>query len=455
MERHSRVDSVGSFGFGPVGSSSGSGIDVQAFVNQVLYADRAPVRLLQTQQTQFNAQASALRDLAAKLSALETAANALKDTSGKFNAKTVSTSDASKLTATASASAVAATHTIAVTALAATSSYYTGQLADGATEFSAGTFDLQLGSGAPVTITVDDTNNTLDELVSHINGLDIGVQASVISDTHGARLSLVSRSSGAAGDLAISGNTTGLAFTKAVTGANATITVNGVPVESASNTVTGVLAGVTLTLSAPTLGTPVSVTVKPDTSAASQAVKDFVSGYNALLGAINAQFTYNAATKKAGVLASDSSVRLLQQQLLSAIQYSIPGNGGMVNLATMGVDVSNDGTLTIDSAELDDALADHFGEVQNFLQSLTPAGFARRFATTLDALGDSVNGPLNLALGGVTRTLDTLADQIRDFESRLELRRQALTEQFSRLDALLQQLPTLMAQISSQLNSLR
>jgi flagellar hook-associated protein 2 len=444
---------VGSSGLGSV--SSGSGIDVQAFVDQIIYADRAPVRLLQTQQTQFNAQATALRDLATKLSTLETAMDALRDTSGEFNAKTVSASDEAILTATASASALAATHTISVTALATTSSYYTGQLAEGSTEFGAGAFQIQVGSGAPVTITVDDTRNTLDELVSHINSLGTSVAASVITDTTGARLSLVSKSSGAAGDLAISGNTTGLSFTKAVTGANATLTVNGVPVETTSNTVTGVIAGVTLSLSALSLGTPVTITVKPDTSQANQAVKDFVTGYNALLGAINTQFTYNAATKKAGPLASDSSVRLLQQQLLSAIQYSISGNGGIVNLATMGVDVSNDGTLTIDNAELDDALADHFAEVQNFLQSLTPAGFARKFSTTLDALGDSVDGPLNIALGGVNRTLDTISDQIRNFESRLELRRQALTEQFSRIDALLQRLPTLMSQISNQLSSLR
>ena len=59
---------MGSSGLGSV--SSGSGIDVQAFVDQIIYADRAPVRLLQTQQTQFNAQATALRDLATKLSTL-------------------------------------------------------------------------------------------------------------------------------------------------------------------------------------------------------------------------------------------------------------------------------------------------------------------------------------------------------------------------------------------------
>ncbi len=446
---------MGSSGFNSISSTSGAGIDVQAFVEQILYADRAPVRLLQVQQTQFNAQAAALRDLSAKLGSLVTAVDALKDFSGEFNSKTVTTSDAAALSATAAASAVAGTHTIAVTALATTSSYYTSALASGSTEFGTGSFTLQIGSGTPVTVTVDATNNTLDKLAAHINGLDLGVSASLINDANGARLALLSQSSGLAGDLTISDNTTGLTFNKAAAGANASLTVNGIPVESASNTVSGVIAGVTLTLSAPTGTAPATITVKPDTSRARQAVEQFVTAYNELAGALNAQFRYDAATRKAGALAGEASVRLLQQQLLDAVRFSIPGNGSIVSLASLGVDVQNDGTLQINNSELDEALAGRFAEVHTFLQGLAPAGFARHFATALDALSDSVDGPLNLALSGVNRTLDTLADQISGFEARLELRRAALTEQFSRVDALLRQLPTLLSQISNQLSSLR
>jgi len=446
---------VGSFGLSSVSASSASGIDVVAFVEQVLYAERAPVRLLQTQQTQFNSQASALRDLTTKLLDLQTKVNALNDVSGSFNAKSATSSDPTVLTATATATAIAATHTVVVSALATTSSYYTDQLADGSTQFATGTFNIQVATGAPLTITVDDTNNTLDELATHINGLDMGVEASVITDANGARLALVSETSGAPGDLTVSGNTTGLAFTKAVAGTNASLTVDGVPIASASNTVTGVISGVTLSLVSAQVGTPVTVKIDPDTAEARAAIDDFVASYNALITALNEQFTYNPTTKKAGALSTDSSVRRLQQQLLEDINYSITDNNGFVNLATIGVHLANDGTLTVDSTELDNALGSHFGEVQNLLQSLAPAGFARNFSTDLQALAASVDGPLNLSLSGVNRTLDSLADQIRDFEVRLELRREVLTEQFSRIDALLRQLPALLSQISTQLGSLR
>jgi len=395
-----------------------------------------------------------LRDLTAKLDGLETAVNALKDVSGQFNTKVATSSDESFLTATASAAAVGATHTVVVEGLASTSAYYTGQLANGATTFATGSFDLKIGAGTPVTVTVDGTNNTLNGVASSINGLDLGVLATVVSDANGARLSLVSKTSGAPGDLTISNNTTGLAFTKAVTGANATLTVDGIPVESASNTVSGVLEGVTLSLLTAQPGTPVTVKVDSNTEQAHQAVDDFVKSYNALIQALNSQFTYNTTTKTAGALSTDSSVRFFQQRLLENVNYSTSGNNGFVNLATIGVHMADDGTLTVNSSELDDALSSHFSEAQNLLQSLTPAGFARNFATDLAALSDSTNGPLNVSLAGVNRTLDGLADHIQSFEDRLELRRQALTQEFSRIDAMLRQLPTLMAQISSQLGSL-
>ena len=234
---------MGSVSFGSVGGS-GSGIDVLGFVNQVLFAERAPVRLLETQQVLLDAQSSALSDINTKLSDLKDAINALKDLSGKFNTKITASSDTSVLTATADASATAATHSITVSALATTSSYYSSQLADGSTTFATGSFDLQIGTGSPTTITVDATNDTLDDLATHINSLALGVTASVITDADGARLSILSDASGVPGDLTISNNTTGLTFTKAATGTNASLTVNNVPINSTSNTVSGSGVGV-------------------------------------------------------------------------------------------------------------------------------------------------------------------------------------------------------------------
>ncbi|MCH7978959.1 MAG: flagellar filament capping protein FliD [Acidobacteria bacterium] len=443
---------MGSVSFGSVGGS-GSGIDVLGFVNQVLFAERAPVRLLETQKVLLDAQSSALSDINTKLSDLKDAINALKDLSGKFNTKITASSDTSVLTATADASATAATHSITVSALATTSSYYSSQLADGSTTFATGSFDLQIGTGSPTTITVDATNDTLDDLATHINSLALGVTASVITDADGARLSILSDASGVPGDLTISSNTTGLTFTKAATGTNASLTVNNVPINSTSNTVSGVIAGVTLSLT-DTTASAVTVTVQPDTTQAREAIDDFVDSYNEVITAINAQFAYDAENDSAPPLASDSSLRLVQTQILTASVYSITGNNGLVNLGSIGVSTQDDGTLLVDGSKLDGYLSTNFTDVQNLFQSQSPAGFAENFSTEIIALTDSIDGPLHLALKGVADSKSSITDQIEAFEVRLEFRRQSLIDEFSRVDVLLRSLPVILAQVQSQLRSL-
>src|SRR5262249_36860382 len=154
--------------------------------------------------------------------------------------------------------------------------------------------------------------NTLDGLVSYINGHALGVTASVITDATGARLALVSNTTGLPGDLTITSNIPAdpnlpsLSFTKSAKGTNASFTLDGVPVSSASNTVTGVLAGVTLNLTGEDPFTEVQLNVGPDVIGATQAINDFVNAYNTVMAAINSQFAINTATNTAGVLSNDA-----------------------------------------------------------------------------------------------------------------------------------------------------
>ncbi|MBI1749432.1 MAG: flagellar filament capping protein FliD [Acidobacteria bacterium] len=444
---------MGSFSVGSVGSS-GSGIDVTSIVNQLLYVERAPARFWEVQQVEYKSRTTALSDINTKLVALKDAVNALKDVSGKFNSQTATSSNTSTLTATATATAVAANHVITVTSLAATSSYYSNALTDSSTTFTTGSFTLQVGTGTPTTITVDATNNTLDGLATAINNLSLGVTASVITDANGARLSVVSSTSGAAADLTIASNTTGLTFTKGSTGTNASLTVDGAPISSATNTVSTVIPGVTLSLIAAAPASPVTLTVKPDTAKAKEAINDFVTAYNALTQAITTQFTYNTTTKTSGPLAGESALRIVQQELYTDVAYSITGNNGYVSLSTIGVNMNNDGTLTVDSTKLDGALATNFTDVKNLLQTAT-TGFAVNFASSLTNLTDSTNGPLNIALKGYADSQTMLADSILNFDANLETRRKALTEKFSRVDAQLRQMPLLLQQIQGQLGTIQ
>jgi len=431
----------------------GQGIDVQALVTATLTGDQANITSLQTTQSILSAQTTALSQITNDLANLQSAAFALNDPLGSLNSFTTTSSNSSVLSATASTAAVAGVHTISVANLATTSSYYTNAVATSRTVLAAGSFQIQVGSNSPATITVGSGTNTLDSLVASINNQNIGVRASVINDANGARLALVSESTGAPGDITVSNNITSLSFTKAVTGTNASLQVDGVPISSTTNTVSGVINGVTLNLTAATTGSPVTLSVAPDTSKASDAINQFVSAYNTAIKDINAQFAVKSDGTGGGPLEADGSLREAQFSLLTAVAFSITGNNGVVNLASIGVNLNNDGTLSVDNGTLASALSANNASVQNFLQS-TSNGFAKNLRSAISSLTDTGVGTLALDSKSIAQTSQDLSQQITDLQAALATKRQSLLAVYSKVNATLEQLPLLQAQLSQQLGSL-
>jgi len=441
---------------GSLGASSGlgglgAGIDVQAFVQAALAAPEQQVQNLQTEQTTFSSQSSALQTIQNDLANLQTAEQALSDPLGDLNAQTATSSNSAVLTAAADGTATPAVHSISVNSLATTSSYYTNAVASGTTPIATGTFQLQVGSNTPVAITVDSTDNTLNGLAAAINNQNVGVTASVVNDSSGARLALVSNQSGAGGDLTVSGNTSGLTFTKAVTGADASLTVDGIPITSSTDTVTGVIPGVTLTLNSAT-NSPVALTVGSDTSSATTAINNFVSAYNQAITDINAQFAVASDGSGVQPLEADGTLQDAQAQLLSAISYSVSGNNGAVNLASLGININDDGTLSVDSGTLQSALENNYAGVQNFFQNST-TGFAQNLDNVLTNLNSAGTGSLTLDAQGISQTQEDLASQINDLNSNILTQQQTLTQTYSQVNVTLQELPLLVQQITAQLGT--
>jgi flagellar hook-associated protein 2 len=115
----------------------------------------------------------------------------------------------------------------------------------------------------------------------------------------------------------------------------------------------------------------VTVNVNPDTTRATTAINKLVSAYNSVITEINSQFNVAADGSGGGPLEADNSLRDIQSQLLAAISYSVPGNSGVVNLASIGVNFNNDGTLSVDNGKLSAALSSNYPAVQNLLQNTT------------------------------------------------------------------------------------
>lgn len=439
---------------GITNSQTAGNFNASQYVQAIISSEQGPELLMQQQVSNLSTQATALGTISTQLNALQTAVFALNDFQGALNAQTATSSDSGVVTATAGSGASPGTHTIVVSNLATTSSQYSNTLANGNTTFATGSFNIQIGSGSPTAITVNSSDDTLSTLATAINQANAGVTASVITDASGSRLGLVSNTGGAPGQITISGNTTGLSFTQAVAGANASFTLDGIALTSTSNTVTGVLNGVSLNLQGPSTSAGATITIAPDTTQATTAIQNFVSAYNTVIQSLNTQFQYNPQTQSTGPLGSDQVVMQLQQSLLSDAAFSISGNSGMTNLASIGIDMNEDGTLAVNTSSLSAAMASNYTAVQNLFQQVTPAGFATNFGNDLTNLTDPATGPVAVDQQGIQQETNDLNQQISDFQANLNAQEQQLMQIYSQVAVTIQDMPGLVSQTQSELSSL-
>ncbi len=212
---------MGTVGLSFGSPTSGAGFDVSSTVTEIVGNLQNVETPWKTQLTALEGQDTAISNLGTLFSNLSNDINSLTDFTGVLAQKTGSSSNtnSSELTA-ASSSAVAGTHTVVVNSLAATSSGYLPEIANSSDKLS-GAFTLQLGNGTAKTVVIGAAQsppaantiytgsgiNTLAGVASAINSSGLGITASVLTDATGSRLSLVSGTSGAAGNIAITNNT--------------------------------------------------------------------------------------------------------------------------------------------------------------------------------------------------------------------------------------------------------
>jgi len=200
---------MGTVGLSYGSPTSGQGFDVSSTVAEIVGNLQNVETPWKSQLTKLEAQDTSISSLGTLFSNLSNDMSALTDFSGIMAQKEGSSSDQNVLTLTAANStANAGTHSVQVTGLAQTSSGYLAPVPD-ASDTLSGSITLQVGSGAAQTIGVPGVgsgNNNLAGLASAINSSGVGVTASVLTDSSGSRLSLVSGTSGANGNIIVSSN---------------------------------------------------------------------------------------------------------------------------------------------------------------------------------------------------------------------------------------------------------
>jgi flagellar hook-associated protein 2 len=439
---------MGTVGLSFGSATSGQGFDVATTVTQILASEKAIETPWNTQLTALKAQDTALTSLGTDLSALSTSLQALTDFQGVFSAKLGASSNTNVLDLTsASATAVAGSHTIEITQLAQTSSNASTAVS-AANNTLSGTLTIQ---GQTFNVNSTNNNDTLSSLSAAINSADIGVTASVITDSSGSRLSIVSGTSGAAGQLTISASLTD-ASSNPVTfpsgsgqaGQDANLKVDGVSVTSPSNTVTTVIPGITFQLLALST-TPVQVQITDDTTSIGTAISSFVSAYNKVIGDFNTQETKNSGGSPPPLLGSPVLAQL--QGALTGSLFTGAASGSINNITQLGISMNNDGTLTLNADTLNSALNSNLANVTGFLQN--SGSFGQTMTTTLNNLGTQApNGSIYLAQQQNAAQEKALNADISNEDALLSAQKTQLTNELNTANQILQSIPSQLNQVN-------
>ncbi|MBZ5736150.1 flagellar filament capping protein FliD [Nocardioides sp. TRM66260-LWL] len=435
-------------------SGLSSGLDTASIVNQLMQVEAQPQTQLKAKVTDQQRLLTALQGLNAKFASLTTAAEGLAKPGGL--ATLTATSSSTSITASATGSAAPTTLSVTVTSVARSHQLgfteahaLTDRVTVPATQVTLDRFD-----GSPVVLETGD--GTLQGLVNAINltANDTGLRATTIKVADGSyKLMVTSVATGAASDFALT-QTDGsplLGGASVVAGSDAKIDLgSGIVATSSSNTFTDLLPGVAVTLKPDAaVGTTATISVARDADAVAKSVKSMVDSVNDILKTIDSGSAYNASTKTAGVLMGESTVRDLRDRLLDAVYPA----GGAASLASVGIQVSRDGTLSFDATAFSQAYAADPAKVATAIDS-TGGGFAERVRAMAKSASNTTDGVLTQAISGQNSELKRLNDSIADWDDRLALRRTSLERQFTALETALNQMQSQSNWLSGQLSKL-
>jgi flagellar hook-associated protein 2 len=434
-------------------------------VQQLVQAEAGPKTLrLNTEEAKVQAKLSALGTLRSALASFQGTVATLKD-SAKFQGRSVSVSTPDFLSATTNATAVPGTYSIEVQQLAAAHKLQSTSFASAAAVVGTGTLSITIDQ-QHYEVVIGPASETLGGIAAAINSSAAGskVVATVINGTGESRLTLTARASGTANAISTITQSGGLAaltyppspagLTETQAAANAEALIDGVPVTSSTNTISGAIAGVELTLVKPNaLNETTVVSVGYDRAAARKTIDDFVKSYNVIVDAIKNVAGYNAETREGGPLFGDAGVRNIVGQLRRELTSNVTGLSGEFDmLAEIGVTADLSGKLTVNSTKLDTAFSADFDAIGELFAAKN-VGVAVKLDKLLAPYLDS-SGILDSRSAGLKTSIDDINERRAALSTRLEALHVRYTKQFNALDSLLSQLQGTSNFLSQQLSRL-
>ena len=437
-------------------SITGSSIDVATLVSQLVAAERAPMdNRFNKIETTTKAQISAFGQLTSALSSLDSTIKRF-DGEGALPGRKATVAADAGYTASAGATARLGSYSISVERLATAHRLQSAPLAKDA-QLGYGRISLQAGNGAAVDIDIAEGKGTLADIRDAINAksADKGFTATIVHGDAGDVLMLSATKTGIAGKLTVTTSggdgglgalaSTGGTMTESVAANDAKVVIDGVVRTSSSNTITDGLDGVSLTLTKASPGTTFSLDIANDASTLKAALLTLISTYNTTMTQMRSLGQAGTDGKTAGTLVGDSMPRNITQSLRAMV------SGSYGDLSKLGFKTAVDGSLSLDGAKFDAAIAADPNAISKIFGSEAPLGKQMR-SLTANYVG--TDNAINSRTDSLNKKLKDLTRQRDNYEVRIEKLTAQYRTQFTALDSLLGKLSSTSSYLSQQLSSL-
>ena len=455
----------------------GSGLNVESMVSQLMAIEKRPLTLLQNANSTLGTKLSAIGQLTSYTSGMRDAANSLSSVM-LWKQTSASSSDTAAVGVSSASGAAVARYAVEVERLASTQTVASQHFASKDETVGSGTLTIRLGtwSGAasdnfaarndPGIDVAIEAGDTLEKIRDKINAAGAGVNASIVTDSGGARLAIRSTETGAENGFQIAAGaglsalaydaSAGSTMQRTQLAGDAVATVNGIRVASATNKLENVADGLTLTLNKPTTGA-VDVSVAADDEAVTKAVDTFVKAYNQLASFIGEQTKYDATTKQGGTLQGDRTTVSLLTQLRGVINEGSTASSVYGRLSDVGISTGANGQLVVDEKKLKSALTGQREDLRKvFAEDGTnsgSSGFMDRFRD-LGNLVLGTEGLLSTRSAGLQSQIKQNEKSQDAFEARLALTEARIRRQYQALDSSMASLSSLSSYVTQQMAAL-
>jgi flagellar hook-associated protein 2 len=243
-----------------------------------------------------------------------------------------------------------------------------------------------------------------------------------------------------------------------VAGSDAQVRIDGILVTRNSNVIADALPGVSLNLQQAEVGATSKLVVSRDVDGIVKAVNDFAQAYNDVLAFVQKETGASGALPYNGALRS--SLSTFTGVMLSDVD-GLVDDSPFTRAGLVGLELTKAGTLALDASKLRAALDSNFDDVRRLLGGERTSGagtdvlgMAGMMLRATDAVTRTGDGLAALQVDARQMTIDNLDRRADDIQRQLDLRYDALIDQFVKMESALSRLQSQQAWMMSQLAAL-